>query len=209
MKNGAVGLIVLLNLFSANVDAASWTSSDGKIGFDLPADGSLVSVKYPPAPVNAMWASPDGTARLAYLTQPNPQNLPIDVGAFLEGAVKGLPNATVTSSSDTTLGDVPVLSIEIKTTGGYLKQTAMAFSNNIYKIMAISRGPIVSDARFATVFQLLAVRDLSPMIPQRPRPPLDRNKLFGQIGAGGFGMIIVGLIIRAGRKKSRRPPPLP
>src|SRR5437762_3545395 len=111
MKRVIFGVGLLWALVSCAVHAATWTSPDGKLAFDLPGDGSLVEVKDPPAPATAMWETADGSARLMFLSQANPQNTPLIPAALVEGTLKQFPGSTLVSSNETSVGGVRVYTI--------------------------------------------------------------------------------------------------
>src|SRR4051812_44040780 len=135
MQRYASVVILILILFTSNAHATNWISPDGKLGFDLPIDGSLVELKNPPAPATAMWKSADGTTRLVFLTQPNPQNVPLNRSAFEDGTLKGVSNSTILSSDERSIGGVPVLTIAVTDhKSACLQQSVMTFDGTVYKL---------------------------------------------------------------------------
>lgn len=183
MKIGTIISVLLSLAFSSAIHAATYTSPDGNIGFDLPADGSLVEVKNPPGPATAMWEVKGG-GRLIFLTQPDPQNHLLALSALEEGTRTSFPGSTLLPSSETTENGVPVFTISAVTkTGGHIQQTILVFNKTLYKLMAVGPKSISSDPHFSVSFQSLKILD--------PEPNSPRKKFSGPDMGAKFAVLIL------------------
>jgi hypothetical protein len=210
MRYGAIVAGVLI-LFSASLAGATgWTSPDGKLGFDLPADGSMIEVKNPPPPAVAMWNTADGTGRLLFLTQPYPQTAPLDQAGLERGTLSQLPGGAILSSKRTALRGVPT--ITIAATGSqkvYVQQTVLAFNGMAYKVIAAGPSKGFVDSHFATVFQSITVLDPAPVIPRAKLSGHDAAIMMSEIGWGVLIVAGVSLAIRRAHRNRSKPPVLP
>ena len=201
MKYLAVAGILMLLWAVSRAQATNWTSPDGKLGFNLPSDGSLVEVKNPPQPATAMWNSADGAARLLFIAQPNPQNMPLEQAGLEEGTIKQFPGGKILSSQRATLGGVPAFTIAA--TGSqkiYLQQTVLTFGGTFYKVMAAGPTPISSDPRFANVFNSVTVLDPNPVVPGSHLSDHDLSVKAGEIG---FAVLLIAAVVMFVRRSTR------
>jgi len=195
--------IALLS-FSLLARAAGWTSPDGKLSFNLPTDGSLIEVKSPPVPAVAMWNTADGTSRLVFIAQANPNNTPLNQAGLEQGSLNQLSGGTLLSSTQTQLAGVPAYTIAV--TGPqkiYIQQTVLAFSGTFYKVMAAGPKRISDDPHFAGVFKTITVLDTSPAVPGSQA--LAEHELSVKMAAGAFFILIVASVIYAVRRQSKPP----
>jgi hypothetical protein len=202
MKYSTMAAGVMLLYMAAFSQATNWKSPDGKLGFDLPSDGSLIEVKNPPAPAVAMWETADHNARLLFLTQPNPKNIPLEQAGLEEGTISQLPGGKILSSNRTTLGDVPTYTIAA--TGSqkiYLHQIVLAFDGTVYKVMAAGATPISDDPHLAGVFKSVTVLDPAPDIPGKTFSSHELSKK-----AGAIGVIVLVIAALARRNQRGRQP---
>jgi len=193
------GLFLVLISFAAR--AAGWTSPDGKLSFDLPADGSLAEVDNPPAPATAIWMTADGSARLMFMSQANPGNTSLRLAGLTEGTLAQFPGSTVVSSNETSLGGARVYTIaaQIKA-GGYIQQSIVAFNGVVYKIMAMGPVPVSSDPRLSVAFKSMKVLDPNPIAP--PEAKMSGHEMSMMIAKIGFVVLVIAAVVKAMRRKS-------
>ena len=209
-------VVVLILFFTSNAHATKWTSPDGKVSFDLPSDGSLVEVKNPAGPASGVWDSADGKARLVFLTQPNPQNTPLNRAGLEKGSLQGVPNSTHLSTNESYIGGVHVITIAtVDNKPHYYQQSVMTFDGTFYKLMAGGPIQISSDPRFTGVFQSLNVAAATPNVSTQNDPPKDFSMKLADIGiyvlliAGIAALIkLIAVVIRRALRTPPNPPPL-
>jgi hypothetical protein len=200
MKSAYFGVGLLWGLMSCAVQAAGWTSPDGKVAFDLPGDGSLMEVNNPPAPATAMWSTADGSAQLMFLSQANPDNTPLLRAALVEGTLKQFPGSTLVSSDETSVGGVRVYTIaaSIKP-AGYIQQSIVAFNGMVYKLMAIGPTQISTDPRLSGAFGSMKVLDPAPVAPEHK---MSGHEISTMVAKVGFVVLVIAAVVRAVRRKS-------
>jgi hypothetical protein len=201
MKSVTFKAGLFLVLISFAVRAAGWTSPDGKLSFDLPADGSLVEMDNPPAPATAIWMTADGSARLMFLSQANPGNSSLRLAGLTEGTVAQFPGATVISSNETSMGGARVYTIAAQIKGGgYIQQSIVAFNGVVYKMMAMGPVEVSSDPRLSIAFGSVKVLDPNPIAP--PEPKMSGHETSMMIAKIGFIVIIIAAVAKTMRRKS-------
>jgi hypothetical protein len=208
MRNRAIGVgIILISLASA-VRGAGYTSPDGRLTFTLPADGSLVAIKNPPAPATAMWQAADG-ARLIYITQPIPPDAILEKAGLEAGTLGQLPDATLLWSTQKTVAGLTVFTIEATSNYRiYIRQVITSSNGKVYKVMAAGTHEISTDPHFAGVFQSLAIQPAPASVPAAAHPANSSHHTVsvrvGEIGIVALVIAGVALFIRRRAISSRR-----
>jgi hypothetical protein len=207
----AVEAALIILLLAPFVEAANWTSPDGKLSFQLPDDGSLIPSKNPPAPATAMWTTADGGLRLIFIVTPNPQNAPLDRSGLEEGTVHALPGGRLLSSSQASVNGVPVYTIAVTDGTTFIQQSVLAFNGVVYKLMAAAPTAISSSPALAVTFSSLKIPGPAPAIPSAARAEnTSEHSVSVSIAQVGWTLLLiaagVSIFFRSQRKKRKSPP---
>ena len=200
MRFGNVCLALIL--FLAGVaSAATWTSPDGMVSFDVPTTAGLIPIKDPPAPATALWEAADGQARLVFVVHPNPKNTPIAKAGLEEGTLTQFPGGAIVSSTVTTISGVHVYTIAAtnSTKDAYLQQSIANFNGNVYKLMAAGPKPIASDTRLNGSFTSFNILDPNAKEPGR----MTMHELSKTLGGLGLLVLIIGGVFALSRRGKR------
>ena len=205
MRFGKVCLALILCLAGV-ASAATWTSPDRMVSFDVPTTAGLIPIKDPPAPAIALWEAIDGQSRLVFVISPNPKNTPIDKAGLEEGTVTQFPGGSIVSSTVTTISGVHVYTIAAtnSTKDAYLQQSIANFNGSVYKLMAAGPKPIASDPRLNGSFASFNILD-----PNAKEPGgMSMHDWSKSLGGIGLAVLVVGGIFAMSRRamKPKRPP---